>query len=286
MSENLKPDQTPELDAALLAAQREAKGVQKTSENTFHHYKYAASDDVVIECREILHRYAITVSPLTQLITGDFSNEHPYGMLHVEYEVKHAISGQASIRKSETPVVPEKGRPPDKAAAGAKTLDLSYFLRGLLLLPRVDEFANVDGRDDTGWVPQKEKKEIDKERRDWAKKPVTEEAKKARFAKLLKQLNDAHGGQICAQLTEGMPRETADDYERMYKAIHSQLGSHAVPGKPPDLTEAGKLKALIHVYATTHSKSFAESEEALKGLDYAAARKLALEQPWDKPKES
>ena len=46
------------------------------------------------------------------------------------------------------PVLPEKGRPIDKAEAGARTYALSYFLRDLLLIPRVDEGSDVDQRDD------------------------------------------------------------------------------------------------------------------------------------------
>jgi hypothetical protein len=47
------------------------------------------------------------------------------------------------------PVVPDRGRPLDKAVASAATTSLSYLLRDLLLMPRVDEADDIAGRDDT-----------------------------------------------------------------------------------------------------------------------------------------
>jgi hypothetical protein len=42
------------------------------------------------------------------------------------------------------PIIPEKGRPWDKAHAGALTSSLAYFLRDLLLMPRVEEGTDMD----------------------------------------------------------------------------------------------------------------------------------------------
>jgi hypothetical protein len=59
--------------------------------------------------------------------------------------------------KSVTPIVPGKGRPSDKAVACAKTYDLRYMLRVLLLLPQVEEEIEPDTRDDTKFDPTKKK---------------------------------------------------------------------------------------------------------------------------------
>ena len=45
------------------------------------------------------------------------------------------------------PIIPEKGRPWDKAHAGALTSSLAYFLRDLLLMPRVEEGTDMDSGD-------------------------------------------------------------------------------------------------------------------------------------------
>jgi len=46
------------------------------------------------------------------------------------------------------PVVPDRGRPPDKALASALTTSLAYLLRDLLLMPRVDPADDLAGRED------------------------------------------------------------------------------------------------------------------------------------------
>src|SRR5258707_6928030 len=53
--------------------------------------------------------------------------------------------------ESETPIVEDKSRPMDKAVATALTYNLGYTLRGLLLLPRVED--EVDQRDDRKYEP-------------------------------------------------------------------------------------------------------------------------------------
>ena len=60
--------------------------------------------------------------------------------------------------KYETPIIPDKGRPMDKAVATARTYALGYMLRDLLLLPRVEPSADVDARDDRGHEPKRRAK--------------------------------------------------------------------------------------------------------------------------------
>lgn len=72
----------------------------------------------------------------------------------VTYLLAHS-SGEWMQLYSETPIIPEKGRPEDKALAGAKTYDLAYLLRALLLIPRVAKEGEVDQRDDNGYEPRR-----------------------------------------------------------------------------------------------------------------------------------
>ncbi len=51
------------------------------------------------------------------------------------------------------PVLPEKGRPVDKAEATALTYSLGYVLRGLLKIPRTADADDLDQRDDRGRDP-------------------------------------------------------------------------------------------------------------------------------------
>jgi len=48
----------------------------------------------------------------------------------------------------EFPAIVRKGTPHDKAVAAALTTSLSYWLRDVLLLPRMDNEASMDRRND------------------------------------------------------------------------------------------------------------------------------------------
>jgi hypothetical protein len=145
---------TPGLAAGLVEAQRAAKAVAKEATNSFHKYKYASSEDVIEAAR-----YALSVGDLAlfadsatlrEIIPGYGEGENyepPMFVVAVTYSLVHT-SGESHRLASETPVIPEKGRPFDKALAAAKTHDLSYTLRSLLLLPRGTDDGDVDARDD------------------------------------------------------------------------------------------------------------------------------------------
>lgn len=143
------------LAAALVEAQSHAQAVAKDSTNSFHRYKYASAEAVIEEARQ-----ALAAAGLALITTGwrfephaseEFSSA-PIGRVHVKYRLLHT-SGESVEFESSTPVISEKGRPADKAEATALTYNLGYFLRGLLLLPRVDESEVVDARDDRQYTP-------------------------------------------------------------------------------------------------------------------------------------
>lgn len=129
------------LASAIVLAQQAVKSVEKTSKNEFHKYKYAGTEAVLEEARAALSSAGLGVVPL-----GWSANEGRT-VLHVTYRLLH-VSGESMDFPCETPIIPDKGRPQDKAEATALTYSLGYFLRGLLLIPRVDEEHEVDRRDD------------------------------------------------------------------------------------------------------------------------------------------
>lgn len=135
---------------ALAAAQRDAHAVEKTSQNTFHRYSYASTEALITEARVALGKHGLALFPSS--VTS--ATENGEETLHVIYVLAHE-SGEQIALSSSTPVVPEKGRPRDKAVATAKTYDLGYTLRSLLLLPRVEEGTDVDQRDDREHEPKK-----------------------------------------------------------------------------------------------------------------------------------
>jgi hypothetical protein len=136
------------LFAALAQAQATAGAVGKASQNQHHKYSYASSEAIIGEAREALSACGLALfcsSAVVSLLCDIETSDQESGVVRrssqwqVEctYTLVHS-GGDSLAIVSHTPVLPEKGRPLDKAVATAKTYDLAYSLRSLLLLPRVD----------------------------------------------------------------------------------------------------------------------------------------------------
>lgn len=143
----------PELAAALVHAQKSVRPVPKDGFNQHHQYAYPKADTMVAEGRE-----ACTNANLVLLTLGWTmeslewkKDKDPIGRVHVTYLLVHA-SGACVGFKSSTYVIPERGRPSDKAESGALTNNLAYVYRGLLSLAREDA-ASTDARDDQDYDP-------------------------------------------------------------------------------------------------------------------------------------
>lgn len=148
----------PKLAAALVNAQQNVKAALKTSENSFHKYKYASAEEVLIVGREALNDNGLAMLPVNE----DFQVISPIddkcggavALVRCRYLIVHE-SGASYEFSTDVPVVPERGktsgwsRPADKATFGARTEALGYALRDLLLIPRQDA-ADVSGRADKG----------------------------------------------------------------------------------------------------------------------------------------
>jgi hypothetical protein len=141
-------DDMKELYAAMVQAQRIAQAVAKQSTNTFHRYKYASAEALIEEGRSALSEAGLALLTTTWSVTPTVDDGIARSsVLRVTYLLVHT-SGQHLQMVTETSIIPEKGRPQDKAEATALTYNLGYFIRGLLLLPREDESASVDQRRD------------------------------------------------------------------------------------------------------------------------------------------
>ena len=139
-----------ELTKALVEAQRSAKAVEKESQNTFHCYKYASTESIIEEARGALSHAGLAFS----CVESKLESGRGCRILICSYRLEH-VSGETRAYQSFTPISEEKGRPLDKAVAIAKTYDFGYTLRGLLLLPRVEEGTDADQRDDRKHQPQR-----------------------------------------------------------------------------------------------------------------------------------
>jgi len=140
--------------SALLKAQAAITPAEKNATNAFHRYDYVSADAMVDHCRRVLCDNGLTVSQLGVERLGDPNAEaRSTEWLRVQYLAYHADSGTSHTWSHDFPAVSEKGRPSDKAVCGALTVNLSYAIRGLLLVPRSDE-NEPDKRDDRHYDPK------------------------------------------------------------------------------------------------------------------------------------
>lgn len=157
---------TSKLFSALVRAQAHARAAERDGENKHHGYRYATAESLIQEGRtaltaaglalivtdvELEHRL-ITV-PTENKETGEVTTRallQP--MLRATYVLAHE-SGESISYRREWPAVEQKGRPIDKAEGGALTTALGYAVRDVLCLPRDDQYADMDRRDDRGFDP-------------------------------------------------------------------------------------------------------------------------------------
>ena len=126
-----------ELMAALAKAQMAVVGVEKNARNDFAGYDYVSADGMVRQLRTALLQSGLAFFRSGWNLDGD--------KVVSEFILSHPDSGSYKVIRAEMPVFEAKGRPMDKAVLGALTTSLSYVLRDLLLVPRVDELE-IDNR--------------------------------------------------------------------------------------------------------------------------------------------
>jgi hypothetical protein len=140
------------LTAALVAAQASIKAIPHDARNDFHKYRYTSSEAILTECKAVLSANGLALLPDGQTITiadGQLLLVRQFTLLHT--------SGEERKLTTAWPIVPDKGRPADKATASAATTSLAYLLRDLLLAPRVDPADDLAGREDRPAPPAKKK---------------------------------------------------------------------------------------------------------------------------------
>jgi hypothetical protein len=141
---------TQTLASALLAAQKALPSVGKDAKNSFHHYAYVSAEAMIGACRDALHGAGLTVRRAGWKYDGSTEG----GIVNSTFVLTHGPTGESVSDEIAWICVPEKGRPIDKAMAGALTSSLGYYLRDLLLVPREDE-SEMDRRDDRTYEPRK-----------------------------------------------------------------------------------------------------------------------------------
>ena len=134
------------LAAALLQAQQDLEAVPKDARNEHHRYDYVSAETMIEKCREVLHKHGLVLTAASVELVPFAATEHGDAVL-VNHGFRLCFNDEVIELVRGWPAIPGRGRPLDKAVAGALTACLSYTLRDLLLIPRGDE-PGV-GMDDT-----------------------------------------------------------------------------------------------------------------------------------------
>ena len=148
--------------AALAAAQAAVSPLARDGRNEHHRYRYTTSEAVIDEGRSALSsnglalvctRAVLSHEDVIETVTTQDGELRERTARHYMLTANYLLVGHGDTLEimSETPAIPEKGRPLDKALAAAKTYDLAYTLRSILLIPRSDALAReaeADQRDD------------------------------------------------------------------------------------------------------------------------------------------
>ncbi len=151
----------PEFAKSLVMAQGMMRSLVKDKASYIG--KFVSTETVVQATKEVLSDCGLAVVGVGSTITkGEPVDVETKGVvstiptwhMHTTYRV-YSKSGYHEDMTFDMAVVPEKGKPLDKAIAAAATFSLGYFLRGLLQIPRVGSEQEVDERDDRGFDPER-----------------------------------------------------------------------------------------------------------------------------------
>ena len=136
------------LAGALAQARDRCKPAEKGSVNTYHKYRYASADDVIAVASAALGGSGLGLMPLRSQLTTLGSGSSTIYALDRTLLLAHSSGEYTILTIQGWPVIPDKGRPLDKAYAIALTSSLSYLLRDLLQMPREDPTDDMSARDD------------------------------------------------------------------------------------------------------------------------------------------
>lgn len=128
------------LYAAIAEAQSVLHGVEKSSRNDYHKYKYASAEDMMQAATE-----AMGPNGLALICTGHTLAD---GMVTASYVLTHREGGSMTLGPYSITAHPDKARPMDKAISTALTYLQAYTLRGVFNIPRVEEGSERDSTDD------------------------------------------------------------------------------------------------------------------------------------------
>lgn len=146
--------------AALLEAQKSLGGISKDKFNEFSKYKYTSSEHLVSVARRVLLTNGLVVgrrnwsfeesanSLIRTSLPSEESKDSQLLNVRSKFFVSHPASGECFEEDVFFPAIIRKGTTPDKAICASLSTALAYWLRDILLLPRIDDPYSMEKRND------------------------------------------------------------------------------------------------------------------------------------------
>jgi hypothetical protein len=258
--------------SALVKAQREARDVVKDGENKYHRYAYATADAIASEARRALNKSGLALCRVGWSVqkAGDGV---PLTVL-VTYALVHDDGSSCLLPPAECPVIPEKGRPEDKATAAALTFSAGYVALGLLQIERVNEHS-PDARDEPEPEPSRPKVSVVPVSAMLDSFAGVKAGETAKLEKLLARarevrdgLNDEDDAKVSAAIREAKAR--AEQKPEASKTAKPG-GTLGVKATPLDCTSVPELS----LWVGHHRDRIAAMGENDKALTRAALKRAA-----------
>lgn len=142
MTENTENEVNKQAKLAqkIAQAQKNIREVEKKARNEFHKYNYASADAIIQEARKALQDTGVVVIQNNWHYKEQGGDVEKMYVLEVKFAVIDTETGYTEDFYVPVPFAPTPGRQGlDKAMFAALTESIAYFLRGLLLIPRIGE---------------------------------------------------------------------------------------------------------------------------------------------------
>jgi hypothetical protein len=137
-----------DLAKALAAARDRCELAHKNARNDFHKYDYASAEEILRVAGEALKDSGLSLVDVSSEMRVIPAGSTALHVLDRHFVLIHASGESLPKHFLGWPVIPDRGRPLDKALAAALTTTLAYVYRDLLAMPRVAKGDDVSGRED------------------------------------------------------------------------------------------------------------------------------------------
>jgi hypothetical protein len=217
----------PNLAKSIIAAALACKAVPHDARVAFGstNYAYTSSEAIFDEARQALAANGVWPVTIEETVDGH-ERDGPDRFELVSKRLLMHVSGECVLCVSHWPIIPNGDkRPLDKATAAASTLSLNYFLRNLLVMPRVDPSDEVAARDDRQQQPAKSAPAT----------PPSERVTDGQYAELVALLNASGQGRKLADkiLATEKIRQVRQLPAARFEAVKAFLAKQQPAGGPP-----------------------------------------------------